>query len=228
MDLLSDAGSIPAASTNFFGGDQRKSQSQRTGVKEIVVATENPGKLREIKDALQGMEVRLVSLRDLSPMPPIEEDGKTFRENALKKARVVAQRTGRLTIADDSGLEVDCLQGKPGVRSARFAGEGASDAENNRKLLRLLAGVPPSQRGATFRCVIAVVSPQGKEAWVEGACRGVIGDTARGRRGFGYDPLFLLPELGKTLAELPLETKNRVSHRGRALAALKEALSDFI
>jgi XTP/dITP diphosphohydrolase len=211
-----------------LGGDQRKSQSQRIGVKDIVVATENPGKLREIKDALQGMGVEIVSLRDLSPMPSIEEDGKTFQENALKKARVVAQRSGRLTIADDSGLEVDCIQGNPGVRSARFAGEGASDAENNLKLLRLLAGVPVSQRGATFRCVIAVVSPQGKEAWVEGACRGVIADTVRGRRGFGYDPLFLLPELGKTLAELPLETKNRVSHRGRALAALKEALSDFL
>jgi XTP/dITP diphosphohydrolase len=197
-------------------------------VKEIVVATENPGKLREIKDALQGMGVEIVSLKDLSPMPPIEEDGKTFQENALKKARVVAQRTGRLTIADDSGLEVDYLRAEPGVRSARFAGERASDAENNQKLLRLLEGVPSSQRGGTFRCVIAVVSPQGKEAWVEGTCKGVIGDTERGRQGFGYDPLFILPEFGKALAELPLEAKNRVSHRGRALVALKEALKDFI
>jgi len=197
-------------------------------VKAIVVATKNPGKLREIKDALQGMGVELVSLKDLSPVPPLEEDGKTLQENALKKARVVAERFGRLTIADDSGLEVDYLQGEPGVRSARFAGERASDAENNRKLQRLLEGVPSSQRGATFRCIIAVVSPQGKEAWVEGTCRGVIGDTERGGQGFGYDPLFFLPELGKALAELPLEAKNRVSHRGHALAALKEALKDFI
>jgi XTP/dITP diphosphohydrolase len=197
-------------------------------VQEIVVATANPGKLREIRDALHGTAIEIVSFADLSPMPPIEEDGKTYRENALKKARAVAQHTGRLTIADDSGLEVDCLQGKPGVRSARFAGERASDAENNRKLLRLLHGVPLAQRGATFRCVIALVSPQGKEACVEGVCRGVIGETERGRQGFGYDPLFLLPELGKTLAELPLEVKNRVSHRGRALAALKEALGDFL
>ena len=197
-------------------------------MQEIVVATANSGKLREIEDALQGMKVQIVALTDFSPLPPIEEDGKTFRENALKKARVTAQRSGRLTIADDSGLEVDYLQGKPGVRSARFAGEGASDAENNRKLLRLLEGVPSLERGATFRCVIAVVSPQGKEVCAEGACRGVIGDTERGRQGFGYDPLFFLPELGKTLAELPLETKNRVSHRGRALAALKEALRDFL
>ncbi len=197
-------------------------------MKEIVIATANPGKLREIKAALQGMAIEIVSLTDLSPVPLLEEDGRTFRENALKKARVVAKHTGRLTIADDSGLEVDRLQGMPGVRSARFAGEGASDAENNLKLLQLLKDVSSSQRGATFRCVIAVVSPQGKEAWVEGICRGVIGDTERGREGFGYDPLFLLPELGKTLAELPLEIKNKVSHRGRALAALKEALGDFL
>jgi XTP/dITP diphosphohydrolase len=197
-------------------------------VKEIVVATENPGKLREIKDALQGMAIEILSLEDLSPMLPLEEGGRTFRENALKKARVVAKLTGRLTIADDSGLEVDRLQGMPGVRSARFAGEGASDAENNRKLLQLMEGVPSSQRGATFRCVIAVVSPEGKETWVEGVCRGVIVDTERGRQGFGYDPLFLLPEIGKTLAELPLEAKNRVSHRGRALAALQKALGDFL
>jgi XTP/dITP diphosphohydrolase len=197
-------------------------------VREIVVATANPGKLREIRDALQGMAVEIVSLIDLSPPPPIEEDGKSFRENALKKARVVAQHTGRLTIADDSGLEVDCLQGKPGVRSARFAGERASDAENNRKLLQLLKDVPLAQRGAFFRCVIAIVDPRGKEAWVKGVCRGVIGETERGSQGFGYDPLFLLPEIGKTLAELPLEVKNRVSHRGRALAALKEALGDFL
>ncbi len=197
-------------------------------VKEIVVATANRGKLREIEDALRGLGVEIASLTDLAPIPPIEEDGRTFRENALKKARVVAKHSGRLTIADDSGLEVDCLQGKPGVRSARFAGEGASDAENNRKLLRLLEGVPLAQRGALFRCVIAVVSPQGREGWVEGVCRGVIGETERGRQGFGYDPLFFLPEIGKTLAELPLDIKNRVSHRGRALAALKEALGDFL
>jgi len=203
-------------------------QGQGIGLKEIVVATTNPGKLREIKDALQGMAIEILSLEDLSPMLPLEEDGRTFRENVLKKARVVAKLTGILTIADDSGLEVDRLQGMPGVRSARFAGEGASDAENNRKLLQLLQDVPASQRGATFRCVIAMVSPQGKEAWVEGICRGVIVDTERGRQGFGYDPLFLLPELGKTLAELPLEEKNRVSHRGRALAALKEAVGNFL
>jgi len=174
------------------------------------------------------MRVPILSLRDFSPLSPVEEDGRTFRANALKKARAVAQRTGRLTIADDSGLEVDYLQGKPGVHSARFAGEAASDADNNRKLLRLLEGVPASQRGAAFRCVIAVVDPCGKESWVEGACSGVIGEQERGKQGFGYDPLFVIPELGKTLAELPLAEKNRISHRGKALAALKEVLKDFL
>lgn len=197
-------------------------------MKEIVVATANQGKLREIKDALQGMEVEIVSLMDLSPTPFIEEDGNTFQANALKKARATAQLVRRLTIADDSGIEVDYLQGNPGVRSARFAGENASDEDNNRKLLQLMEGVSSPQRGATFRCVIAIVDPQGKEAWVEGECRGMIGEGERGTLGFGYDPLFFLPELGKTLAELPLEIKNRVSHRGKALAALKDALRDFL
>jgi XTP/dITP diphosphohydrolase len=174
------------------------------------------------------MPIEILSLKELSSLPPIiEEDGKNYRENAVKKARLVAAHSGKLTIADDSGLEVDYLQGKPGVRSARFAGERATDAENNRKLLQLLQGVPASQREASFRCVIAIVDPRGREAWVEGVCRGVIGDTERGRQGFGYDPLFLLPDLDKTLAELPLEAKNKVSHRGRALAALKETLIDF-
>jgi XTP/dITP diphosphohydrolase len=197
-------------------------------VKEIVVATENPGKLREIKESLKGMQVQILSLRDLPPIPPVEENGNTFLENALKKARTVAQHTGRLTIADDSGLEVDYLDGDPGVHSARFAGEDASDRDNNSRLLQCLEGVPPSHRGAVFRCVIAVVDPQGKEAWVGGACSGTIGKKARGAGGFGYDPLFIIPELNKTLAEIPLEEKNRISHRGKALAALKGVLSDFL
>ncbi len=174
------------------------------------------------------MQVQILSLADLSPLPPVEEDGRTFLENALKKARTVAHHTGRLTIADDSGLEVDYLKGAPGMRSARFAGEEASDADNNRKLLQRLEGVPPLRRGAAFRCVIAVVDPQGKEAWVEGVCKGVVGEQERGSHGFGYDPLFIIPELGKTLAELPLLEKNRISHRGKALAALKKALGDFL
>ena len=174
------------------------------------------------------MDVQILSLRDLPYLPPIVEDGSTFWENAFKKARIVAQYTDRLTIADDSGLEVDYLKGDPGVRSARFAGENASDAENNRKLLQCLKGIPLSQRGATFRCVIAVVDPQGRELAVEGTCSGVIGEQERGSQGFGYDPLFILPQLGKTLAEFPLDEKNRISHRGKALAALKDELAHFL
>jgi XTP/dITP diphosphohydrolase len=197
-------------------------------VRQIVVATKNQGKLREIEESLQELRVQIISLRDLPPLLPVEEDGSTYRDNALKKARAVAVHSGRLTIADDSGLEVDYLQGNPGVRSARFAGDQASDADNNGKLVQLLAGIPVAGRGALFRCVIAIVTPQGQEAWVEGQCRGIILEQARGNEGFGYDPLFSIPELGKTLAELPLAVKNKISHRGRALAALKEVLPDFI
>ena len=197
-------------------------------MKQLVVATENQGKLREIEESLQEIGVQIKSLRDLPALSSVEEDGSTYLENALKKARTVAVHSGQLTIADDSGLEVDYLQGSPGVRSARFAGDQASDAENNGKLLQLLAGIPAAERGALFRCVIAIVTPRGQEAWVEGQCRGIILEQSRGNEGFGYDPLFAIPELGKTLAELPLAVKNRISHRGRALAALKAVLPDFL
>ena len=195
---------------------------------QLVVATENQGKLREIEESLQEIGVQIISLRDLPALSSVEEDGSTYLENALKKARAVFKHSGQLTIADDSGLEVDYLQGSPGVRSARFAGDQASDAENNGKLLQLLAGIPAAERGALFRCVIAIVTPRGQEAWVEGQCRGIILEQSRGNEGFGYDPLFAIPELGKTLAELPLAVKNGISHRGRALAALKAVLPDFL
>jgi XTP/dITP diphosphohydrolase len=196
-------------------------------MKEIVIATENMGKLHEIEESLRETGIRIVSLRDFPSLPPIEEDGMSFRENALKKARIVVCYTGMVTVADDSGLEVDVLDGAPGVHSARFAGEGASDADNNNKLLKLLEDVPLSQRGASFRCVLAVIDPRGKEIVVEGECRGAIGHEERGRNGFGYDPIFLLPERGETLAELPTEEKNKISHRGKALASLKEVLRGF-
>jgi XTP/dITP diphosphohydrolase len=197
-------------------------------VRQLVIATENRGKLREIEGSLQEIGAQIISLKDLSPISPVEEDGTTYLENALKKARVVAVHAGRVTIADDSGLEVDCLRGGPGVRSARFAGDQASDADNNAKLLQLLTGIPATERGALFRCVIAIVAPEGKEAWVEGQCRGEILEEERGKNGFGYDPLFFIPEVGKTLAELPLDVKNRISHRGRAVAALKKVLPNFL
>ncbi len=195
---------------------------------EVIVATRNKGKLREFRDALRGLGLRIYGLSDLPEAPEIEEDGKTFAENALKKARFYAAYTGKLTIADDSGLEVDSLGGDPGVYSARYAGERATNQENNRKLLKELEGIPISKRGARFKCVVAIRSPKGKEAIAEGSCRGRIGFKEKGRRGFGYDPLFLLPKSGKTMAELSLEEKNGISHRGKALRKIRRMIQSFL
>jgi len=156
------------------------------------------------------------------------EDGETFVENALKKATVVARATGKLTIADDSGLEVEMLNGRPGVYSARFAGNGAGDDANNAKLLGLLKGVPPDKRGACFKCVLGIATPQGKTAFVEGECRGIIIDAPRGQHGFGYDPVFLVPECNQTFSEMPPEQKNAISHRSRALRKLLDILPRYL
>ena len=184
--------------------------------------------MREVREALKGLGLRIRTLSDFSNVPEIEENGKTFIENALKKARYYSKRFGKVTLADDSGLEVDRLKGLPGVYSARYAGEKASSRENNEKLLREMEGVPISRRGARFRCVIAVVSPDGKELLVDGSCRGRIGLREKGRRGFGYDPLFVLPNYGKTMAELSLEEKNRISHRGKALKKIRKIIHSFL
>ena len=153
------------------------------------------------------------------------EDGKTFEENALKKARFVANHLNMVALADDSGLEVDALNKRPGIQSARYAGENATDQENNRKLLKELNGIPIEKRQACYRCVVALVFPSGREEVAEGRCRGFIALEPKGNRGFGYDPLFYVPEYGKTMAELSSEIKNRISHRGRALVKLKARLA---
>ncbi len=194
---------------------------------EVIVATRNKGKLREFRDALRGLNLRIYGLSDLPEAPEVEEDGKSFAENALKKARFYAAHFGKLTLADDSGLEVDGLGGRPGVYSARYAGERASSQENNWKLLRELQGIPISRRGARFKCVVAIKSPEDKEAIAEGACRGRIGFKEKGRRGFGYDPLFILPQVGKTMAELSLGEKNKISHRGKALRKIRKIIRSF-
>ncbi len=194
---------------------------------EILVATRNPGKVREIRKAFKGLGLRIRSLLDFRKVPQMEEDGRSFAENALKKARFYSKVYGKLTFSDDSGLEVDILRGSPGIHSARFAGEKATDRENKRKLLHQLEGIPLSRRGARFRCSIALVSPEGKEAVVEGECRGTIGFEEVGRKGFGYDPLFILPGPGKTMAQLTLEEKNRISHRGKALRKLRKIIGKF-
>ncbi|MQL51124.1 XTP/dITP diphosphatase [Desulfofundulus thermobenzoicus] len=192
---------------------------------ELVLATRNPGKVRELSQMLAPLGYEVVSLDRYPGVPEIVEDGATFKDNAVKKAATVARHTGRLALADDSGLEVDYLGGAPGVYSARFAGEGHNDRANNEKLLNLLSGVPAEKRSARFRCVVAVATPDGRVFTAEGTCEGVITTEPRGEGGFGYDPLFLVPEYGKTFGELEPAVKNRISHRGRALALAREILA---
>lgn len=195
---------------------------------ELFLATRNEGKIREIRELLQGCKISLASLRDYPDAPGVVENGEAYRDNALKKARFFAKWTGKLTLADDSGLEVDYLKGRPGVFSARYAGDGGDDRENNRRLLRELKGLPPQKRGAVFKCVMALVAPWGDEEVVEGECRGRIGLEERGKRGFGYDPIFVIPRYGKTVAELTIAEKNRLSHRGKALRKLKKILKRYL
>jgi XTP/dITP diphosphohydrolase len=194
-------------------------------MKELLVASGNKGKLREFGELLKGMVDTILSPADFPGLPEVEEDGATFEANAIKKARSAALFTGRPVLADDSGLSVDYLGGRPGVYSARYAGEGASDADNNALLLKELSGVPAGQRGGAFHCVIALCQPDGSCQTFDGALPGIILEAPRGEGGFGYDPLFLVPEYGQTFSELPLEIKNAISHRGRAMQMLKAALS---
>ncbi len=193
---------------------------------KVVIATRNKGKLREIVPLLAGLELELSTIDELAPGAELREDGVTFVENALAKARQAVDATGLPAIADDSGLEVDALDGAPGVYSARYAGPGADDAQNNAKLLEVLRGVSPAQRQARFRCVAVFVDPaRGLEIVRDGACGGEILEAPRGQDGFGYDPLFLVPAVGQTMAELPLTEKNRLSHRAAAFRALAKALA---
>jgi len=191
---------------------------------ELVLATRNQGKLQEIRDSLADLPITLLSLSDFPDVPVVLEDGSTFEANALKKARQTAEFLGRRVLADDSGLEVRILNGRPGVFSARYAGKGASDAANNAKLLEELQKTPPAQRQARFVCVIAVATPLEQDWVVHGACEGEIALEACGTQGFGYDPLFWVPELGKTFGEVDYTTKALWSHRGQALRELRRKL----
>lgn len=195
---------------------------------KLVLATRNQGKVKELREILGHLRVEVLSLQDFPEIGEIVENGQTFAANALIKARTVAGQTQLMAVADDSGLEVDYLQGAPGIFSARFAGEDTNDLKNNLKLLSLLEGVPNQQRTARFRCVIAVVIPSGEEYTAEGTCEGLVGYEMQGENGFGYDPLFFLPKYGRTFAQLESETKNRISHRGRALEKVKDFLADSI
>lgn len=193
---------------------------------KLVIATQNPKKLQEIKALLDFPGLEIVCALDLVDIPEIEEDGVTFHENAVKKAVTLARLTGHWALADDSGLEVDALNGAPGVHSARYAGEPVKYAANNEKLLHALAG--ETHRRARFRCVIALSSPRGETRCVEGACEGTIRETLKGNMGFGYDPLFQPDGYTQTFAEMDAAEKNRISHRGRALAAAKAAWGNWL
>lgn len=197
-------------------------------MKKLLLATRNKGKVREIQALLADSGVKVLSLSDYPDIPDIPEDGATFEENAVFKAQEVARLTGEITLADDSGLEVDALNGEPGVHSARFAGETKNDEANNTKLIALLEDVPPAHRTARFRCVIALVTPDGYVHTADDACEGLIILKPRGDNGFGYDPLFYVPEYDQTFAELPLDIKNRISHRGRALAQVKDLVRQVL
>ena len=190
---------------------------------EILLASHNQHKIVEIREILKGLPIQLRSMDDFPDIAEVEETGSTFEENALLKAREVHRQSGLLTLSDDSGLEVDALNGAPGVYSARYAGEAKSTAANNEKLLWELAQVPPENRGAQFRCVVAIVA-DGFETTVEGIARGKIIADFRGDGGFGYDPLFVPEDYSETFAELGAAVKNRISHRAKAFLAAKEVL----
>lgn len=186
---------------------------------EIVIASHNRGKIREYQELFQAAGINGLELLCLADFPGVgepKESGATFKANAQLKADFALRATGKLSLADDSGLEVDYLGGAPGVHSARFAGEPKDDARNNQKLLALLRGVPKPRRRARFRCVICIALPWGEKRWFEGCCEGYIGFSPRGHHGFGYDPLFVVPRYRATMAELPPVVKNRISHRARA------------
>jgi XTP/dITP diphosphohydrolase len=197
----------------------------------LVFATRNKGKLVELRALLPGLDVRSLDELDRA-VPEVVEDADTFAGNASKKAREVARATGCPALADDSGLEVDALGGAPGVWSARYAGEPANDAANNAKLLAALAGVPAERRTARFRAVLALADPAGplgdRVITADGACEGVILDAPRGTGGFGYDPLFYAPELGQTFAEAGVGPKSDLSHRARAMRAMRPQLLAYL
>jgi XTP/dITP diphosphohydrolase len=189
--------------------------------REIVIASKNKGKIREIRQIYADLPVAIVEQPDL---PDVVEDGDSFSANARKKAVEVARYSGKWALADDSGLEVDALGGAPGIHSARWSGGG--DEANNDKLLAELRDIPPPARTARYRAVVVIASPDGRVvAEAGGSCEGLIGFVRKGSGGFGYDPLFVVPQYGKTMAELPAETKHSISHRGEALRRLKEPLT---
>jgi XTP/dITP diphosphohydrolase len=194
---------------------------------ELVVATRNKKKLKEIRELLKGLDINIVSLAGFPKVPKVKEDGTSFVENAIKKATAIARFTGRLTLGEDSGLEVKALNGAPGIYSSRFARQG-DDKRNNEKLLESLEGLPLSRRQARYRCAVAIADRGGLIDVTTGTCSGVIGFRPRGHYGFGYDPLFIIPKYKKTFAQLGPRIKHKMSHRYRALKEAKRIIQKYI
>jgi XTP/dITP diphosphohydrolase len=208
--------------------NRRERRPRTRSPAHLILATRNAGKGKEFDRLLDGLGVTVEDLTRYPAVPEIEETGDSYLANARLKARHVVLHTGFSSLADDSGIEVDALAGEPGVRSARFAAEHASDGDNVALLLQRLSGLPPEQRTARFRCVIVVVRPDGAELVADGSCEGLITTVARGSAGFGYDPVFYFPPAGCTFAELDPAEKNRVSHRARACDRLRARLGAFL
>jgi len=195
---------------------------------KLLLATSNPGKIREYCFLLDSLGYQITTLSEEGITEVITETGNSYEQNARIKATTYAKLSRLLTLADDSGLEVDVLRGEPGVKSARFAGEAATDAAKISFLLAKLSGVPWERRTALFKCVIAIATPEGQIEICYGECQGIIGLEAKGKNGFGYDPIFFLPEMGKTMAELPLEMKSQISHRARASQRARQVLQQLL
>jgi len=191
---------------------------------EILIATNNLGKVKEIKDILDGCQIKILTMKGFPHLPKIEEDGKNYQENAFKKARKISEYTGKICLADDSGLEIDYLKGKPGIYSSRW---GNSDEERINKVLKLLENVPVNKRYGKFVCAAVLVFPDGKTYTVKEECKGIIGFQPKGKSGFGYDPIFLLPEYNKTFAELGDKVKNQISHRGKAMRRMIDIINEL-
>jgi len=195
---------------------------------ELLVATRNKGKLKEIKELLRDLDIKVTSLADYPDAPFIEEDGKTFNQNAVKKAVTIAFYSKKLTLGEDSGLQVKALGNQPGVYSARFSGDRATDKKNNQKLLRCLRGIPMDKRQAKYRCSVALVDHQRIIDVFEGSCSGLIAHRSQGTNGFGFDPLFFIPRYNKTFGVLDPSIKAKISHRARAFKKVKKVLEQTL
>jgi XTP/dITP diphosphohydrolase len=197
-------------------------------MRELLVATKNKGKMREIRELLKDFNLKITSLEDYPDIPSIEEDGKTFAQNAIKKAVTVAMYTKKLTLGEDSGLEVKALGNRPGIYSARYSGENATDQKNNAKLLRELRGVPLKKRQARYRCFAALVDGEKIIDVVSGSCEGLIALRSSGKNGFGYDPFFYLPQYKMTFGKLDPSIKAKISHRAKAFKEIQKILSRIL